>query len=69
MTKGFTPLFYFCIDPRTMAIRHGVKGPIKTPADLAGMKVRVPGSKGRDNARARTVEPGAVEQPTEKEGA
>jgi TRAP-type C4-dicarboxylate transport system substrate-binding protein len=43
--KGFTPLFYFCIDPRTMAIRHGVKGPIKTPDDLKGMKVRVPGSK------------------------
>jgi len=43
--KGFTPLFYFCIDPRTMAIRQGVQGPIKTPDDLAGMKVRVPGSK------------------------
>lgn len=43
--KGFTPLFYFCIDPRTMAIRQGVEGPIKTPDDLKGMKVRVPGSK------------------------
>jgi TRAP-type C4-dicarboxylate transport system substrate-binding protein len=43
--KGFTPLFYFCIDPRTMAIRHGVQGPIKTPDDLKGKKVRVPGSK------------------------
>lgn len=43
--KGFTPLFYFCIDPRTMAIRQGVNGPIKTPEDLKGMKVRVPGSK------------------------
>ncbi|HMA13890.1 MAG TPA: TRAP transporter substrate-binding protein DctP, partial [Kiloniellaceae bacterium] len=45
VAKGFTPMFYFCIDPRTMAIRQGVKGPIKTPDDLKGMKVRVPGSK------------------------
>src|SRR3546814_92550 len=43
--KGFTPMFYFCIDPRTISIRHGVEGPIKTPADLQGLKVRVPGSK------------------------
>src|SRR3546814_18649111 len=26
-------------------LRHGVEGPIKTPADLQGLKVRVPGSK------------------------
>ena len=43
--KGFTPMFYFCIDPRTTAIRRGVDGPIKTPADLQGIKFRVPGSK------------------------
>jgi TRAP-type C4-dicarboxylate transport system substrate-binding protein len=43
--KGFTPLFYFCIDPRTTAIRRGVDGPIKTPEDLQGIKFRVPGSK------------------------
>ncbi|MGF1629130.1 MAG: TRAP transporter substrate-binding protein [Kiloniellaceae bacterium] len=42
--KGFTPLFYFCIDPRTVAIRRGVNGPVKTPDDLKGMKFRVPGS-------------------------
>ena len=36
---------------------------------LESTKVRVPGSKGWENARARTVEPGAVEQPPEKEGA
>ena len=42
--KGFTPLFYFCIDPRTVAIRRGVDGPVKTPDDLKGMKFRVPGS-------------------------
>ncbi|MEQ8355331.1 MAG: TRAP transporter substrate-binding protein [Kiloniellaceae bacterium] len=43
--KGFTPMFYFCIDPRTTAIRRGVDGPIKTPEDLQGLKFRVPGSK------------------------
>lgn len=43
--KGFKPLFYFCIDPRTTAIRRGVDGPIKTPEDLQGIKFRVPGSK------------------------
>jgi TRAP-type C4-dicarboxylate transport system substrate-binding protein len=42
--KGFSPLFYFCIDPRTVAIRQGVEGPIKTPDDLKGLKFRVPGS-------------------------
>src|SRR3546814_1478081 len=43
--KGFTPMFYFCIDPRTISIRHGVDGPIKTPAHLQGLQVRVPGPK------------------------
>ncbi|QPC43700.1 TRAP transporter substrate-binding protein [Kaustia mangrovi] len=43
--KGFKPLFYFCIDPRTTALRRGVDGPIKTPEDLQGIKFRVPGSK------------------------
>jgi TRAP-type C4-dicarboxylate transport system substrate-binding protein len=43
--KGFKPLFYFCIDPRTTAIRRGIEGPIKTPEDLQGIKFRVPGSK------------------------
>src|SRR3546814_18905850 len=38
-------MFYFCIDPRTISIRHGVEVPIQTPADLQGLKVRVPGSK------------------------
>ena len=43
--KGFEPMFYFCIDPRTAAKRRGLsEGPFKTPADLAGVKFRVPGS-------------------------
>ena len=43
--KGFKPLWYVVIDPRVVAVRKGGKGPIKTPADLAGIKFRVPGSK------------------------
>ena len=43
--KGFKALWYVCIDPRTVAIRKGVEGPIKTPEQLAGIKFRVPGSK------------------------
>ena len=43
--KGFKPLWYVVIDPRVVAMRKGGKGPIKTPADLSGIKFRVPGSK------------------------
>jgi len=43
--KGFKALWYVCIDPRTVAIRKGIKGPIKTPDQLRGIKFRVPGSK------------------------
>ncbi len=43
--KGFEPLFFFCIDPRTAAKRRGLSDePFRTPADLAGIKFRVPGS-------------------------
>jgi len=42
--KGFKPLFYVVIDPRVVAIRRGGRKVI-TPADLAGVKFRVPGSK------------------------
>jgi TRAP-type C4-dicarboxylate transport system substrate-binding protein len=42
--KGFKPLFYVVIDPRVVAIRKGGKAVI-TPADLSGVKFRVPGSK------------------------
>lgn len=44
MAKGYKPLFYFTVDPRTIASRKGFK-PIKTPADMQGMKMRVPPSK------------------------
>ncbi|MBC6405592.1 MAG: TRAP transporter substrate-binding protein [Rhodospirillales bacterium] len=43
--KGFKPLWYVVIDPRVVAIRRGMDGPVKTPADLSGVKFRVPGSK------------------------
>ncbi|MEM7172910.1 MAG: TRAP transporter substrate-binding protein [Pseudomonadota bacterium] len=43
--KGFKPLWYVVIDPRVVALRKGGDGPIKTPADLSGIKFRVPGSK------------------------
>ena len=43
--KGFLPLWYVNIDPRVVAIRQGVDGPIKTPDQMAGIKFRVPGSK------------------------
>tara|TARA_R110002124_G_scaffold53595_6_gene153706 strand:- start:1760 stop:2914 length:1155 start_codon:yes stop_codon:yes gene_type:complete len=43
--KGFKPLYYVVIDPRVVAVRKGGAGPVKTPADLKGVKFRVPGSK------------------------
>lgn len=42
--KNFKALMYVVIDPRTVAVRRGGK-PVITPADLAGVKFRVPGSK------------------------
>lgn len=44
MAKGYKPLFYFTVDPRTIASRKGYKA-IKTPSDMQGMKMRVPPSK------------------------
>ncbi len=43
--RGFKALWYVCIDPRVVALRKGVKGPIKTPDQMKGIKFRVPGSK------------------------
>ena len=43
--KGFKALWYVVIDPRVVAVRQGGAGPVKTPADLSGVKFRVPGSK------------------------
>lgn len=42
--KGFKPLFYVVIDPRVVAMRKGGPGPVLSPADLSGVKFRVPGS-------------------------
>ena len=44
-SHGFKSLLYVVIDPRVVALRKGGKGPIKTPADMRGIKFRVPGSK------------------------
>jgi TRAP-type C4-dicarboxylate transport system substrate-binding protein len=41
---GFKALFYVVIDPRVVAVRQGGNAVI-TPADLSGIKFRVPGSK------------------------
>ncbi|WP_371169611.1 TRAP transporter substrate-binding protein [Aliiroseovarius sp. 2305UL8-7] len=41
---GFKPLFYVVIDPRVVAVRKGGDA-IITPADMSGVKFRVPGSK------------------------
>ncbi len=43
--KGFKILWYVVIDPRVVATRKGVPGPIKTPEQMKGIKFRVPGSK------------------------
>ncbi|MCJ8340273.1 MAG: TRAP transporter substrate-binding protein [Pseudomonadales bacterium] len=43
--KGFLPLLYINIDPRVVALRRGMEGPIKTPDQMEGIKFRVPGSK------------------------
>ena len=43
MDKGYKPIFYYTVDPRTIATRKGFKA-IKVPADMAGMKMRVPPS-------------------------
>ena len=42
--SGFKPLFYVVIDPRVVAVRRGGNAVI-TPADMSGIKFRVPGSK------------------------
>jgi TRAP-type C4-dicarboxylate transport system substrate-binding protein len=42
--SGFKALFYVVIDPRVVAVRAGGAGPVLSPADLKGVKFRVPGS-------------------------
>jgi TRAP-type C4-dicarboxylate transport system substrate-binding protein len=43
--KGYKPMFYFTVDPRTIAARKGMHKTIKTPDDMRGVKMRVPASK------------------------
>lgn len=45
LSKGYKPMFYFTVDPRTVATRRGFGKAIKTPADMQGVKMRVPPSK------------------------
>ncbi len=44
-SKGYKPMFYYTVDPRTVATRKGLGKIIKTPDDMRGLKMRVPGSK------------------------
>jgi TRAP-type C4-dicarboxylate transport system substrate-binding protein len=43
--KGYKPMFYFTVDPRTIATRRGMNKVIKTPDDMRGVKMRVPASR------------------------
>ena len=43
--KGYKPMFYFTVDPRTIATRRGMNRIIKTPDDMRGVKMRVPASR------------------------
>ena len=42
--KGFKPLWYPCIDPRTTALGKDFEEPIKTPEQIRGIKFRIPNS-------------------------
>lgn len=43
VARGYKPIFYFTVDPRTVATRRGHKA-VRVPADMQGMKMRVPPS-------------------------
>ena len=43
--KNFKPMFYYTVDPRTIAARKGLGKIIKTPDDMRGVKMRIPPSK------------------------
>jgi TRAP-type C4-dicarboxylate transport system substrate-binding protein len=43
--KNFKPMFYYTVDPRTIAARKGLGRIIKTPEDMRGVKMRIPPSK------------------------
>ena len=42
--RGFKPLWYPCIDPRTLAVGKGVTEKITTPEQMRGIKFRIPNS-------------------------
>ena len=42
--RGFKALWYVTTNPRTVSVREGIDGPIKTPDQMRGIKFRVPGS-------------------------
>jgi TRAP-type C4-dicarboxylate transport system substrate-binding protein len=44
IARGYKPMFYYTVDPRTVAVRKGFGKVIRTPADMQGMKMRVPPS-------------------------
>lgn len=43
-SRGFKPLWYPCIDPRTLAMGKGVKEKITTPEQMRGINFRIPNS-------------------------
>ena len=43
LEKGYKPIFYFTMGPRTISTRKGFRA-IRTPKDMEGMKMRVPPS-------------------------
>jgi TRAP-type C4-dicarboxylate transport system substrate-binding protein len=43
--KNYKPLFYYTVDPRTVAVRRGFGKLIRTPDDMKGVKMRIPPSK------------------------
>jgi TRAP-type C4-dicarboxylate transport system substrate-binding protein len=44
IARGYKPMFYYTVDPRTVSVRKGFGKVIRTPADMQGMKMRVPPS-------------------------
>ena len=43
--KNYKPLFYYTVDPRTIAVRRGFGRLVRSPDDMKGVKMRIPPSK------------------------
>jgi TRAP-type C4-dicarboxylate transport system substrate-binding protein len=43
--KNYKPMFYYTVDPRTIAARKGLGKIIRSPDDMRGIKMRIPPSK------------------------